>query len=132
RPLKISIPADLPMIPVDAPLVQQVLFNLLDNAVQHTLSGTSIEISAAVEAGAVRVEVADRGPGIRPGEERKIFDKFYRVTTEGKRSGMGLGLALCEAIVRLHGGRIGVENRPEGGAVFRFTLPLETRTPAAA
>jgi two-component system sensor histidine kinase KdpD len=132
RPLKISIPADLPMIPVDAPLVQQVLFNLLDNAVQHTLSGTSIEISAAVEAGAVRVEVADRGPGIRPGEERKIFDKFYRVTAEGKRSGMGLGLALCEAIVRLHGGRIWAENRPEGGAAFRFTLPLEARTPAAA
>jgi len=132
RPLKIALPPDLPMIPMDAPLVQQVVFNLLDNALHHTMSGTAIEISAAIEGGAVRVEIADRGPGVRPGEERKIFDKFYRVTAEGKRSGMGLGLALCEAIVRLHGGRIWAENRPEGGAAFRFTLPLEARTPAAA
>ena len=131
HPLKIAVPPDLPMIPMDASLIQQILFNLLDNAVSHTRSGTSIELSAAVDGGELRTEVADRGPGIRAGEERKIFDKFYRVTAEGKRSGMGLGLALCEAIVRLHGGRIWVENRPDGGAVFRFTLPLEARTPAA-
>ncbi|HVE42149.1 MAG TPA: sensor histidine kinase KdpD [Planctomycetota bacterium] len=124
HPLTISLPPDLPMIPMDAPLVQQVVFNLLDNAIHHTLSGTAIDLAAAVEGGVVAVEVADRGPGIRPGEERKIFDKFYRVTTEGKRSGMGLGLALCEAIIRLHGGRIWAENRPDGGASFRFTLPL--------
>jgi two-component system sensor histidine kinase KdpD len=124
HPLEISLPPDLPMIPMDAPLIQQVVFNLLDNAVHHTLSGTPVEISARVEGGGVRVEVVDRGAGIRPGEERKIFDKFYRVTAEGKRSGMGLGLALCEAIVKLHGGRIWAENRPDGGAAFRFTLPL--------
>jgi two-component system sensor histidine kinase KdpD len=131
HPLRISVPTDLPMIPMDASLIQQVLFNLVDNAVNHTNSGTPIELSAAVDDGLLRVEVADRGPGIRAGEERKIFDKFYRVTTEGKRSGMGLGLALCDAIVRLHGGRIWVENRPEGGAAFRFTLPLEARATAA-
>src|SRR5262249_30245173 len=79
HPLKISLPPALPMIPMDAPLVQQVVFNLLDNAIQHTLSGTSVEISAEVDGGMVRVEVVDRGTGIRPGEERKIFDKFYRV-----------------------------------------------------
>ena len=131
HPLRIDMPPDLPMIPMDASLIQQLIFNLLDNAVSHTLSGTAIELSARVEGGGVRVEVSDRGPGIRPGEERKIFDKFYRATSEGKRSGMGLGLALCEAIVRLHGGRIWAENRPDGGAVFRFTLPLESQ-PAAA
>ncbi|HLY11946.1 MAG TPA: sensor histidine kinase KdpD [Planctomycetota bacterium] len=129
HPLRIVLPPDLPMIPMDGSLIQQLVFNLLDNALNHTTSGTPMELSARVEGGAVLVEVADRGPGIRPGEERKIFDKFYRVTAEGKRSGMGLGLALCEAIVRLHGGRIWAENHPKGGAVFRFTLPLEPRGP---
>jgi two-component system sensor histidine kinase KdpD len=132
RPFTVALPPDLPMIPMDGSLIQQLLFNLLDNAVAHTGSGTPVELSARVDGGAVLVEVADRGPGIRPGEERKIFDKFYRVTSEGKRSGMGLGLALCEAIVRLHGGRIWAENRPGGGAAFRFTLPLEARASAAA
>lgn len=127
HPLKISLSPELPMIPMDAALVQQVIFNLLDNAVHHTYTGTPVELSAEVEGGMVRVEVADRGKGVPPGDERKIFDKFHRATTEGKRSGMGLGLALCDAIVRLHGGRIWAENRPEGGAVFRFTLPLEAR-----
>jgi two-component system sensor histidine kinase KdpD len=130
HPLKIVLPPDLPMVPMDGSLIQQLLINLLDNAVNHTASGTAIELSARAEAGVLLVEVADRGPGIRSGEERKIFDKFYRVTAEGKRSGMGLGLALCEAIVRLHGGRIWAENRPDGGAAFRFTLPLEARAPA--
>jgi two-component system sensor histidine kinase KdpD len=124
RPLKIELAPDLPMIPMDGSLIQQLIFNLLDNAVQHTGPGTAIELAARADGKAVLVEVADRGPGIRPGEERKIFDKFYRVTPEGKRSGMGLGLALCEAIVRLHGGQIWAENRPGGGAAFRFTLPL--------
>jgi len=132
HPLRLSVPPDLPMIPMDALLIHQVLFNLLDNALNHTAPGTPIELCAVVEGDSLRVDVADRGSGIRAGEERKIFDKFYRVTTEGKRSGMGLGLALCEAIVRLHGGRIWGENRPEGGASFRFTLPLEARTPAEA
>jgi two-component system sensor histidine kinase KdpD len=126
--LRITLPPELPMIPMDAPLVQQVLFNLLDNAIHHTPSGTPIELLASVDGASLRVEVADRGPGLRPGEEQKIFDKFYRATPEGKRSGMGLGLALCEAIVRLHGGRIWAEHRPEGGARFQFTLPLEERT----
>jgi two-component system sensor histidine kinase KdpD len=124
HPLKISLPSDLPMIPMDGALVQQVIFNLLDNAIQHTPSGTTIELSASADSNAVTVEVADLGAGIKPGEERKIFDKFYRVTSEGKRAGMGLGLALCEAIVKIHGGRIWAESRPEGGAVFRFTLPI--------
>jgi two-component system sensor histidine kinase KdpD len=132
HPLRIGLPPDLPMIPMDASLIQQLIFNLLDNAVHHTGQGTAIELSARADGGVVVVEAADRGPGIRPGEERKIFDKFYRVTAEGKRSGMGLGLALCEAIVRLHGGRIAAENRPGGGAVFRFTLPLEAPSPGGA
>jgi two-component system sensor histidine kinase KdpD len=126
HPLTIRVPAELPMVPMDGSLVQQVLFNLLDNAIHHTPPGTPIDLSASADAVEVTVEVADRGPGIKAGEEQRIFDKFYRLTSEGKRAGMGLGLALCEAIVRIHGGRIRAENRPKGGAAFRFTLPLGT------
>jgi two-component system sensor histidine kinase KdpD len=131
HPLQIHLPPDLPLIPADAVLIQQLFFNLVDNAVEHTPAGAAIDLSARVEGRGVVVEVADRGPGIPAGEERKIFDKFHQARPERKRSGMGLGLALCEAIVRLHGGRIWAENRPGGGAVFRFTLPLEgTVSPA--
>jgi two-component system sensor histidine kinase KdpD len=126
HPLTIRVPSDLPMVPMDGALVQQILFNLLDNAIHHTPPGTPIELSASADVGEVTVAVSDRGPGIKPGEEQRIFDKFYRVTWEGKRAGMGLWLALCEAIVRSHGGRICAENRPGGGATFRFTLPLGT------
>jgi two-component system sensor histidine kinase KdpD len=72
--------------------------------------------------GAVLVEVADRGPGFTPGEEERIFDKFYRGQS-GDSRGVGLGLAICRAIIEAHGGKIWAENRPGGGAMFRFTLP---------
>jgi two-component system sensor histidine kinase KdpD len=124
HPLDVRLPRDLPQVPFDAALLQQVLFNLLENAIRHTPPGTPIEVAATAGPSAVTIEVADRGPGLRPGEERRVFDKFYRTTPEGKRAGMGLGLTLCEGIVRLHGGRIWAENRPGGGALLRFTLPL--------
>jgi two-component system, OmpR family, sensor histidine kinase KdpD len=76
----------------------------------------------------VTVEVADAGPGLAPGEECRIFDKFYRGST-GSRRGVGLGLAICEGIVRAHGGHIWAENRPQGGAAFRFTLPVTGASP---
>jgi two-component system sensor histidine kinase KdpD len=69
------------------------------------------------------VEVADHGPGLAPGEERRVFEKFYRGRRVATR-GAGLGLAICRGFVEAHGGRIWAENRPGGGAVFRFTLPL--------
>jgi two-component system sensor histidine kinase KdpD len=76
----------------------------------------------------VRVEVADRGPGFAPGEEERVFDKFYRGQTADSR-GVGLGLAICRAIVEAHGGKIWAENRPGGGALFRFTLPAKDVPP---
>ncbi len=74
------------------------------------------------------ISVADRGPGIPPGEEQRIFDKFYRTGPKRTR-GVGLGLAICRGIVEAHGGRIWVENRPDGGASFRFTLPVSGEPP---
>jgi two-component system sensor histidine kinase KdpD len=132
HPLRIEIPSDLPAIPADAVLIQQVLFNLVNNAVQHTPAGAAIDLAARVEGAGVTVEVADRGPGIPAGDEKRIFDKYQRGTAGGKRTGVGLGLTLCEAILRLHGGRIWAENRPGGGAVFRFTVPMEGAATRAA
>jgi two-component system sensor histidine kinase KdpD len=123
-------------VPLDAVLIEQVFINLLENAVKYTPPGTPVEISAAGVDGAVRVDVADRGPGLPPGEELRIFEKFYRVPVATATSGVGLGLTICRGIITAHGGRIWAENRPGGGAVFRFTLPLsgppEASLPAEA
>jgi two-component system sensor histidine kinase KdpD len=123
HPVKVALPADLPLLHVDPVLLGQLLANLLENAAKYTPSGTPVDISARVLRGRVAVEVADRGPGIPAGEETKLFDKFYRLHREAAQSGVGLGLAICKAIVAAHGGTISAANRPGGGAVFRFELP---------
>jgi len=123
-----NIPSDLPLVPLDPLLIEQVLINLVDNALKYTPEDTPIEISAAVEDGGVAVEVADRGPGLAPGDEPRVFEKFYRTRAEPGR-GSGLGLAICRGIVEAHGGRIRAENRVGGGVAFRFTLPIEGAPP---
>jgi len=122
RPLKTTLPEDLPLVSFDPLLIEQVLMNLLDNAIKYTPQGTPIELSASVKDGEIVVEVKDRGPGIPANEEEKIFDKFVRGSATG--GGIGLGLTICRAIIAAHGGRIWAENRPGGGSIFRFTLPL--------
>jgi two-component system sensor histidine kinase KdpD len=129
HPVEVHLPPDLPLVPMDGVLIEQVFVNLLENAVKYTPPGTPIEISGAKLDGRVRVDVVDRGPGVPAGEERRIFDKFYRVAGEGPVSGVGLGLTICRGIITAHGGRIWVENRPGGGALFRFTLPLGAEPP---
>jgi two-component system sensor histidine kinase KdpD len=122
RHVTTRIPTDLPMVPFDPLLIEQVLMNILDNAIKYTPKETPLEISAEVKGKAVVMELADRGPGIPPGDEERIFEKFVRGVSVG--GGIGLGLTICRAIVNAHGGRIWAENRPGGGAVFRFTLPI--------
>jgi two-component system sensor histidine kinase KdpD len=117
-----NLPPDLPLVPVDEILLEQVFVNLLENAAKYTPAGTAIEIGAAAEEGGITVSVADRGPGLPPGGEELVFRKFHR---GGTGSGVGLGLTICRGIITAHGGRIWAENRPGGGAVFRFTLPIE-------
>ena len=124
HPVHVRLPPDLPLVPIDGVLIEQVFINLLENAVKYTPAGTPIEISAAAVDGMVRVDVADRGPGLPAGEETRIFEKFYRVPGATSTSGVGLGLTIVRGIVTAHGGRIWAENRPGGGAMFRFTLPL--------
>jgi two-component system sensor histidine kinase KdpD len=130
RSVRIAIPPDLPLVNVDGALIEKVFFNLLDNAAKYTPEGTPVEIEVRREAQTVLVEVRDHGPGLGEGEEERIFDKFYRGATHGKAPGTGLGLAICQGIVKAHGGRIWAENRPDGGASFKFTIPLDTSAPA--
>jgi len=125
HPVRLELPADLPLVRVDATLLEQVLANLLENAAKYTPAGTPVALRAAVERDALVVSVEDEGPGLPPGDPEQLFAKFERGAAEGAVSGVGLGLAICRAIVRLHGGRIWAERRPHGGAAFRFTLPLE-------
>jgi two-component system sensor histidine kinase KdpD len=125
----VRLPGDLPLVAIDDVLMQQVLVNLLENAVKYAPADTLITLAATARPGGVTIEVADEGPGIPPGDEERIFDKFHRGSVAGGRAGVGLGLAICRGIVGLHGGRIWVENRPHGGAAFRFTLPIEGTPP---
>jgi two-component system sensor histidine kinase KdpD len=126
--LKPDLPDDLPLVLIDSVLIEQVLVNLLENAIKFTPSGSPIDLAAWAEGQKVIVEVADRGPGLPPGEEERIFDKFYRVQPTDS-GGVGLGLTICRAIVEAHGGRIWAANRAGGGAVFYFTLPLVGEPP---
>ena len=119
-----SIPDDLPLVPFDGILIEQVLINLVENAVKHTPSGSPIDVLARELDGEVEIEVADRGPGVDRANEERVFEKFFRAQ-EGEGGGVGLGLTICRGIVSAHVGRIWVQGRPGGGASFRFTLPLD-------
>ena len=130
RPVNTSIPRDLPFLPFDPALIEQVLINLLENATKYTPAGSPIDVAARTRDGEIEVEVADRGPGIAQENVELIFDKFYRVR-EGEGGGVGLGLTICRGIVNAHGGRIWVERRDDGGSSFRFTLPLDEASTAA-
>ena len=116
------LPENLSMIPMDAILIEQVFINLLDNAMAYGPPDGAIDISVMPNNGMIVCEIADRGPGVQPGDEQRVFEKFYRGSPK-REGGLGLGLTICRGIVEAHGGRIWAENRPGGGAVFRFTLP---------
>jgi two-component system sensor histidine kinase KdpD len=124
RPLTLDVPRDLPPVLMSEPLVAQVLVCLLDNAFKYSPSGSPIDVSARVAGAKVGVSVADRGAGFPEGDERRIFDKFYRVERPGHVGGTGLGLAIARGIIEALGGEICAEHRPGGGSIFRFTLPV--------
>jgi two-component system sensor histidine kinase KdpD len=123
REVKLDLPAELPLVHVDALLVEQAFINLIENAVKYSPDGTSIEIGARVDGARLVVEVRDHGRGIEPGLEQRIFDRFVRGAQDGR--GIGLGLAIARGIVVAHGGAIAAANAEGGGAVFRVSLPIE-------
>jgi len=128
RSVTTRFPPNLPLAPLDGVLIQQVVINLLENALKYSPPTAPIELSASATPEAIVFEIADRGPGLPHGDEQRIFDKFYRAGP-ARESGVGLGLTICRGIIEAHGGRIWAENRPSGGAVFRFTIPLEETQP---
>ena len=125
HPVRIELPDDLPLLHADGVLIERVLANLFENAAKYTPAGTSITLSARHEGTQVVVEVSDDGPGLPQVEVETLFRKFSRGDKESSTPGVGLGLAICRAIVQVHGGQISAFNRaaPLHGAVLRFTLP---------
>jgi two-component system, OmpR family, sensor histidine kinase KdpD len=129
-PVQVTTPDDLPLLWVAAELIEQVLVNLLENAVRYTPPGSRLEITAHSDGHTIEISVADNGPGLIPGSEAKVFDKFYRgrkIVADGQR-GIGLGLPICQGIIKAHGGDIRAVNRPTGGAEFIISLPCREQT----
>lgn len=124
RAVELRLPHDLPPVHVDAGLIVQVFTNLLDNVAKYTGPQTRVSISATANNDLVQVTFDDNGPGLPTPDRARLFDKFQRGNEEGATIGAGLGLAICRAIVRAHGGDIGTDERPGGGARFVFTLPV--------
>lgn len=120
------LPMDLPLVRFDAVLIERVLCNLLENAAKYTPAGSTITIAASKLGTWLEISVADNGPGFPPEFAAHLFDKFTRAAPESTVRGVGLGLAICRAVVEAHGGSIRAENLPTHGAMFVFTLPLDT------
>lgn len=130
RKVDVRLPPEVPLVPIDAVLIEQVLINLLENAAKYTPPDSPIDVTARAEEGTVVIEVADRGPGIPAEHATHVFEKFYRLPRDGTRGGgAGLGLAICRGIVEAHGGTIAALDRDGGGALFRFTIPIEGEPP---
>ncbi|MEJ0007691.1 MAG: ATP-binding protein [Steroidobacteraceae bacterium] len=134
--VELRLPEDLPDVYVDATLITQVFTNLLDNIIKYTPPGTHIQITAAVDdrseaqarGSSVRILVDDDGPGLPAGDPARLFEKFQRGIGEGTIVGVGLGLAICRAIVRAHHGDIEAHARPAGGTRIELTLPTTEST----
>ena len=125
--LRTQLAPGLPLVRYDAVLIERVLCNLLENAAKYTPAGSTITIAADVHGQWLRVTVSDDGPGLPPGREEAIFEKFTRGERESNLPGVGLGLAICRAIVEAHGGTIAAQVPvPAHGAAFVLTLPLGT------
>ena len=125
RPLSAHVPQEVPMVPMDPVLIQQVIVNLLENAIRYTPESSPIEVEVSRVGDEAIVQVKDRGPGIDEEESKRLFDRFYRGRSAAALDGgAGLGLTICRSIVEAHGGTISIANRPDGGACARFSLPL--------
>lgn len=125
HPLQIDISADL-LLYCDSNLIERVITNLLENAVKYTEFNTRLGLKATIEKQQIHVEIWDEGNGIPTEQLQIIFNKFSRAVKESAIPGVGLGLAICSAIIRLHEGSIWAENNEKGGASFHFVLPLKS------
>ncbi|MBK9955045.1 MAG: DUF4118 domain-containing protein [Rhodocyclaceae bacterium] len=124
HPVKVLLDGELPLLEFDAVLIERVLCNLLENAAKYAPAQTPIELRAGPAGAVVEVTVLDRGPGFPAHRREELFNMFVRGRSESGKPGTGLGLAIFKAIVEAHGGTVAADNRPEGGAQVRFTLPV--------
>lgn len=130
RAISCDFGKELPLVLVDPTLIEQVVINLMTNAVRYAGPSSPIDLNALVDGDQVLVRVQDRGPGVLPGERSRVFDKFYRSPNAASADGgIGLGLTICRAIVTAHGGAIAIAEREGGGASVEFTLPALATAP---
>ena len=122
--VKVNLAKDLPLVEFDAVLIERVLCNVLENAAKYSPPATLIEIGAQTHEGMLEVKVSDCGQGFASDHTGKLFDMFVRGEVESSKPGVGLGLAICRAVVEAHAGSISASNRAEAGACVVFTLPL--------
>jgi two-component system, OmpR family, sensor histidine kinase KdpD len=127
RQIRITIPPNLPLVPMDFSLIVQVLVNLLDNAAKYSPADSPIELAAGLEGGQLKVRVADYGTGIPHEHLERVFEKFFRVAMPETPGGVGLGLSICKGFIEAHRGRIWAERRPHGGTEITFCLPLASK-----
>ena len=128
RSVEVSLPEEFVSVPMDAMLIEQVLANLLENAVEHAEGMTRLELAVSEVPGGVEFAVRDNGCGIREDRMENIFTGYLgsgENQGDSKRRNMGIGLSVCATIIKAHGGRIYADNMPEGGAEFRFFLNTE-------
>ena len=130
REVDVQVEPGLPLVALDALLMEQLLMNLLENTMKYTPPGTPITITATRDGESIALELLDRGPGIPDDALPRIFDKFVRAGGPPGMQGVGLGLAICRAVAEAHGGSITAGKRPGGGAVFRVTLPIGGEAPS--
>jgi two-component system phosphate regulon sensor histidine kinase PhoR len=121
--LSVECPEGLPLVQADPPRIEQVLVNLIHNAIKFTPSGGRILATAAQKAGSVEFSILDTGVGIALEDQQRIFERFYKTDPSRNRSGTGLGLAIARHVVEAHGGLINVESHEGQGSRFFFTLP---------
>lgn len=125
----VTVPNEFVSIPMDAILIQQVLMNIMENAIVHAKGMTQLELCVRIENNTAVFEIKDDGCGIPEDKLHNLFTGYLEregnTPTDGSRNNMGIGLSVCSTIIKAHGGVIYAENRPEGGAVFGFTLEME-------
>ncbi len=130
--IKVQIPESISLIKVDYALIEQVLTNLLHNAVKYSPAQSEILVRVVEEQDELMVSVTDQGMGIATTDEERIFEKFYRLQSPGKVSGTGLGLSICRGIIEAHGGKIWAKSRPGSGGILNFTLPIDETAPRSS
>jgi two-component system, OmpR family, sensor histidine kinase KdpD len=125
REINVRVPDDLPLVLVDAELIQMVIRELIDNALKYSPAGTRVEIGARLGERGVVISVADHGPGVPEEDQVRIFDKFYRSHKEVPQiKGTGMGLAIAREILQAHSGEIWCVSSPGSGSEFAFLLPI--------